>query len=462
MDSAEQPRLSRADFELLEMVGEGSYGKVFRARWKSTGQIVAIKVITLDDAPWMDLIREINICMPLRHEAIVNYYGWFFDERKRLWIIMEFCNGGSLSDVMDVLGHPLNEMQLSAVCHGVLESLAYVHSLNMIHRDIKAANLLVTTDGKVKLCDFGVSTQLEKASDQALTMTGSPYWMAPEVITGTGQTTKVDIWSFGITAIELYDGRPPRSDMSTLQLIQVIPKDPPPEPPGKASYLFRNFVQHVLVKDPALRPNASELLNDPFILKCGDHGAQMVSELANEFVTALKQVKKGKEAPIPAEFLDGAKDVPKGRVQAVRPDIADDDEEEEEEVYEDGTFVRLSPNDQATILMGGGTFIQSGTVVASGSGGDNTGLSGWNMNVVLGARPAQSQVQAAPARRFRNFGATDLKYMLTSLKQLAEKELAEGKNRQTVLSYYNEVRSAIIDEMRRKGMEVEDSYEAIQ
>ena len=112
--------------------------------------------------------------------------------------------------------------------------------------------------------------------------------------------------------------------------------------------------------------------------------------------------------------------------------------------------------------MGGGTFIQSGTVVASGSGGDNTGLSGWNMNVVLGARPAQSQVQAAPARRFRNFGATDLKYMLTSLKQLAEKELAEGKNRQTVLSYYNEVRAAIIDEMRRKGMEVEDSYEAIQ
>ncbi|OHT16192.1 hypothetical protein TRFO_13345 [Tritrichomonas foetus] len=297
-----ETKYTRDDFNLLELSGEGSYGKVYKAFDKKNQRIVAIKVFELATDDWLPLLTEVNLVIDLKHESIVNYFGWFFEEQY-LWLVMEYCEC-SLSDVLDCCGtedkdgtsHGLTEMQVSAVCRGLLEGLVYVHSKKRIHRDIKAGNILVTSDGKVKLCDFGVSAQLDEFYHETNTTIGSPLWMAPEVISSSGHTTKADIWSFGITALELLEGRAPNFFLPINTLMFRIVSAPPPQAPEWASEAFKKFVGRALVKDPKLRPTAEELLADPFIQMCGGRSQEILRDMVADFRLALEEEEEEEES----------------------------------------------------------------------------------------------------------------------------------------------------------------------
>ncbi|ORY39990.1 kinase-like protein [Rhizoclosmatium globosum] len=259
-------------FELEERVGSGNYGEVYRARILRTNTLAAIKIITLEeDENLDDVLAEVNFLRDCRHKNIVAYYGSYLKRgkvkgEKSVWIAMEFCGGGSVESCYKTLRAPLSEIEIAHIMRECLQGLSYLHSCNKIHRDIKSANILLTEDGKVKLADFGVSTQLVHTLAKRTTFTGTPYWMAPEVITsdyeGTVYDSKADIWSLGITAIEMAETKPPFYDMLPVQVLYTIPKvDSPILGLNRDwSFEFRDFVKKCLNKSPELRASADDLL----------------------------------------------------------------------------------------------------------------------------------------------------------------------------------------------------------
>ncbi|KAH0789686.1 Serine/threonine-protein kinase 4 [Histomonas meleagridis] len=492
--------LKKEDYQIIEQIGEGSYGKVFKGIDKHTKEIVAIKVIELE-TDWLPLLAEINMVIDLHHDSIVNYYGWFFEEGK-LWLIMEYCDGGSLSDIMNIIDSGLNELQLSAICRGVLESLVYIHSKNRIHRDIKAGNILITSAGKVKLCDFGVSAQLSDLNSKTGTVIGSPFWMAPEVITGVGHDTKADIWSFGITALELYSRYPPLFDIGVLPAMMQIPRNDPPQAPPHSSHAFREFISRIMKKDPQLRPTASELLNDPFIHNSDGRYVQIVQDLVQLF---KDRNANQKELHFSNKVLDPNKDnstlasaqretlvvrttqgyIPPVHVSSCDDDngqyeedeyeYEDEDENEEEEytgtfvvnqdqlktiLYNDGTFIA---NDSGTFVENLGTFVvnnsfnETGTMVIENNEENKkngNGLSGWKLNFDDG----KSKDNQKQKRHFQNFRDQYLIYLLKNLKELALNELKEDKNEELVKANYEEVRTAIVDELIKRGKKIKNDF----
>lgn len=255
------------EFELIEKLGEGSYGSVWKAIQRSSKQTYAIKRVPVDD-DLEELIEEINAMKQCRHKHVVQYYGSYFKDGE-LWIVMELCLGGSLMDIMAILGRPLTEKQIAVVMSFVLEGLVYLHAQGKIHRDIKSGNILLNTEGDAKLADFGVSGQLSDTMAKRHTVIGSPFWMAPETIQELGYDQKADIWSLGITAIELAEGNPPYHNMHPMRIIFLIPSRPPPTltKPSQWSPEFNDFVGKCLTKDPDARPSSSDLLKHPFINK---------------------------------------------------------------------------------------------------------------------------------------------------------------------------------------------------
>jgi len=257
------------DYMVLEKLGEGSFGKVYKAVENGTGRTVAVKVVPIEQDTG-EVAREIEMLKTCNSSNIVRYYS-SFTRGSELWIVMEFCAGSSLGDIMEARSRCLTEVQISAVLAGTLAGLAYLHDLNKIHRDIKAGNLLLTDKGQVKLADFGVSAQLNTSISRRGTVIGTPFWMAPEVISSAGPeagyNSKADIWSLGITAIELAEGQPPNASLHPMRAIFLIPTKPPPHltEPDKWSSEFNDFVRKCLAKDASERPSASELLSHPFI-----------------------------------------------------------------------------------------------------------------------------------------------------------------------------------------------------
>ncbi|KAK5113276.1 hypothetical protein LTR62_003613 [Meristemomyces frigidus] len=252
-------------FRNLIKIGQGASGGVYTAYEVGTNKCVAIKQMNLEQQPKKDLIiNEIMVMRDSRHKNIVNFMDSFLI-RGDLWVIMEYMEGGSLTDV--VTFNMMSEGQISAVCRETLHGLQFLHSKGVIHRDIKSDNILLSLDGNIKLTDFGFCAQINESHMKRTTMVGTPYWMAPEVVTRKEYGRKIDIWSLGIMAIEMIEGEPPYLTESPLRALYLIATNGTPtiKEEHNLSPVFKDFLQFALKVDPEKRASAHDLLKHAFI-----------------------------------------------------------------------------------------------------------------------------------------------------------------------------------------------------
>ncbi|XP_049447667.1 serine/threonine-protein kinase 10 isoform X1 [Epinephelus fuscoguttatus] len=259
-------------WEIVGELGDGAFGKVYKARNKETGVLAAAKVIeTKCEEELEDYMVEIDILAKCDHRYIVKLLDAFYHDNK-LWIMIEFCPGGAVDATMLELDRGLTEPQIKVVCRQMLEALQYLHSMKIIHRDLKAGNILLMLDGDIKLADFGVSAKNTKTLQRRDSFIGTPYWMAPEVVMcetmkDAPYDYKADVWSLGITLIELAQIEPPHHELNPMRVLLKIAKSDPPtlDYPHKWSQEFKDFLKTALDKNPETRPTVAQLMEHPFV-----------------------------------------------------------------------------------------------------------------------------------------------------------------------------------------------------
>lgn len=261
----------------MNLLGEGSFGSVYKAKHKETDAVVAVKIIPNGpNASENDKIKsEIDILSRCDSPYIVGYFECFIKppckKPGEMWIVMEYCEGGSMSDLIEAgggAGFTMPEECIRAACASIVLGLEYLHGVaSVCHRDIKCGNVLLTNDGHVKLADFGVSAELTNTLNKRKTVVGSPFWMAPEVIRESHYDGRADVWSLGITVIEMAEGAPPHSNLNPLRAIFVIPTKPAPTlaDPDNWSPEMLDFVRCCCQKDPTQRHDSALLSSHPFI-----------------------------------------------------------------------------------------------------------------------------------------------------------------------------------------------------
>lgn len=322
-------------FDLLEKIGEGAYGAVFKAMHKESGQQLAIKQVPVD-SDLQDIIKEISIMQQCDSQYVVKYYGSYF-KNTDLWIVMEYCGAGSVSDIMRIINHPMKEEEIAVVLQYALRGLEYLHFKRKIHRDIKAGNILLNLEGHAKLADFGVAGQLTDTMAKRNTVIGTPFWMAPEVIQEVGYDCLADVWSLGITAVEMAEGRPPYAEVHPMRAIFMIPTKPPPtlKEPKSFSNEFSDFIRMCLVKNPEERPSATALLQHRFI-------------------------KTAKSVAVLKALVQNAMHI----VEEEYEDSGSDEEVEDDEFYTaSNTMVERSRKKDGTIMSTENTITDLGTLV---------------------------------------------------------------------------------------------------
>ncbi|XP_027044188.1 serine/threonine-protein kinase TAO3-like isoform X3 [Pocillopora damicornis] len=252
----------------LREIGHGSFGAVYYAKNVKTNEVVAIKKMSYSgkqsNEKWQDIVKEVKFLKLCSHKNTISYKGCHLKEHTA-WLVMEYCVG-STSDILEVHKKPLREVEIAAICQDALQGLRYLHRNGRIHRDVKAGNVLLTEDGTVKLADFGSAALAAPANS----FVGTPYWMAPEVILAMDEGQydgKVDVWSLGITCVELAERKPPLFNMNAMSALYHIAQNDPPmlSTPDNWSASFVEFVQLCLKKQPAERPTAEDLLQHPFV-----------------------------------------------------------------------------------------------------------------------------------------------------------------------------------------------------
>ncbi|XP_061104559.1 serine/threonine-protein kinase 10 isoform X2 [Conger conger] len=298
-------------WEIIGELGDGAFGKVYKAKNKETGVLAAAKVIeTKSEEELEDYMVEIDILASCNHHYIVKLLDAFYYDNK-LWIMIEFCPGGAVDAVMLELDRGLLEPQIQVICRQMLEALVYLHGMKIIHRDLKAGNILFTLEGDIKLADFGVSAKNTKTLQRRDSFIGTPYWMAPEVVMcetmkDAPYDYKADIWSLGITLIELAQIEPPHHELNPMRVLLKIAKSEPPtlEQPGKWSRGFKDFLKTCLDKNPESRPNAAQLLEHPFVCSLSTNRPlrELVAEAKAEVMEEIEDNREEGEEDDAAEL----------------------------------------------------------------------------------------------------------------------------------------------------------------
>ena len=347
-------------FTLLYPIGTGGFGKVYKAMHNSSKQIFAIKIIDYTKGCNND---KNNICfnynsiqqetslMRLINESdyIIKYFGSYYSRQTNtIWLILEYCSSGSAVDLMLSMGRTLSEVEVATIMEMVLKGLIHIHKINLIHRDIKGANILLSEDGYAKLGDFGIGIQMTD-EEYRTSKKGSPYWMSPQVILNRNYDMKTDIWSLGITCMELVEGEPPYGDLKPEEVMEKIAKNPP-----KAGDIidvkehtddFIDFVNKCLEINPNKRPTANMLINHPFIKKLA-RGNEYLAQLIEQHIDEVEKFRIDKE-----EYLNNKENKENENINFNEPNM-----QEENKEY-NLNFVESVSNFQNTVSLGGNNKI---------------------------------------------------------------------------------------------------------
>lgn len=266
-------------FDLELCIDEGAFGQVWRGKEKSSKTEVAIKIVPNQAEILDELAAEVGYLDMLSSEYIIKYHGSWLNQGSEIWIAMEIAELGSIAGVAVYCLKKFNEAEIAALFARTMLGLEYIHSKKLIHQDIKAKNILLNLKGEIKLADFGVMTPV--TDNINYTVGGSPHWMSPEMLLAQTIDTNHDVWSLGITVIEVAEGEPPLAETAVMDVISLIPENPPPKfkTPYKWSDNLKDFLSQCLIKDPKKRPTSVELLDHPFLMTEVERAKQNKNEV---------------------------------------------------------------------------------------------------------------------------------------------------------------------------------------